>query len=97
MVKEWGMSEKYDHRVFRKDQSAVFLGRELGQTKDHSEALDYELDQEINTILKNRQTDARTIIQTNMAKLHRLAEFLIEHESANEDDIMRIFHEEATP
>ncbi len=51
MVCEWGMSEKLGPLTFGKQEEQIFLGREIAQHRDYSEATAVEIDHEVRSIV----------------------------------------------
>jgi len=90
MVCEWGMSDKLGPVYYSGKEEHVFLGKEMGKAREHSEHTQIEIDDEVKAILDSRYQVARKIITENMDTLHRLAKALIEKETLDADDIERI-------
>lgn len=91
MVTEWGMSERLGTLTFGTKQEEVFLGRELGQSRNYSERTAQIIDEEISSIVKNAYHRAEKIITENFKGLEALAEQLLEKETLNAieiDDIL---------
>jgi cell division protease FtsH len=80
MVCNWGMSEKIGPVTFGKTEEHIFLGREMAQSADHSEATSLIIDQEISSFVVNAESIARKILAENLDKLHLLAKALLERE-----------------
>jgi cell division protease FtsH len=80
MVCEWGMSEELGPMTFGKHEEQVFLGRDLGHTKDYSEHTAVEIDREVRRLLNNAYETAKRLLTENITLLHALAERLIEKE-----------------
>ncbi len=91
MVCEWGMSEKLGPVTFGKEDRQVFLGREIGHAKDHSEATAVLIDREIRTLLENASDRAQKLLLENMDKLKLLAETLLERETLTGNDLDELF------
>ncbi len=80
MVCNWGMSEKIGPVTFGKTEEHIFLGREMAQAADHSEATSVIIDQEISSFVTSAETMARRLLAANLDKLHLLAKALLERE-----------------
>ncbi|MGB9642453.1 MAG: ATP-dependent zinc metalloprotease FtsH [Candidatus Ratteibacteria bacterium] len=89
MVCEWGMSERLGPVSF-KEHEAVFLGRDLVQQRNLSEATNKEIDHEIKSILEKASQTAFEIIMKNREKLDLLVKELLEHETLNSEQIRKI-------
>jgi cell division protease FtsH len=81
MVRAWGMSEKIGPLSFAKQDEQIFLGREISQHRDYSEATAQIIDSEISSLVKNSYKNARKILEENVDILHKLAALLIEKET----------------
>ena len=57
MVTQWGMSERIGPVFFRASEEHPFLGREMSETRDHSEHTAQVIDEEVSRIL--READER--------------------------------------
>jgi cell division protease FtsH len=90
MVCEWGMSDKMGPLTFGKVEEHIFLGREMSRAKDYSEDTAILIDSEIKRIVTECAARARQMIEANLAKLHALAQALLERESLDGEEIARI-------
>jgi cell division protease FtsH len=90
MVCEWGMSEKLGPLTFGKREEHIFLGREFARQQDYSEETAVLIDAEVKQIVLDSATRARSILEEQIAKLHRLAKALLEHESLDAEEITRV-------
>ncbi|HWR82002.1 MAG TPA: ATP-dependent zinc metalloprotease FtsH [Candidatus Deferrimicrobium sp.] len=90
MVCNWGMSEKLGPVTFGRTEEHIFLGREITQQKDYSEATAVEIDQEIAIFIKRAEDVARDILKHNIDKLHLLAQALLEKEIIDGAEVDRI-------
>jgi len=90
MVCEWGMSEKMGPLTFGKAEEHIFLGREISRPKDYSEDTAVLIDSEIKRIVTDCAAGARQMIDSNLVKLHALAQALLERESLDGEEIARI-------
>ncbi|MBI0581105.1 ATP-dependent zinc metalloprotease FtsH [Neobacillus cucumis] len=81
MVTEFGMSDKLGPLQFGQAQGQVFLGRDLHNEQNYSDAIAYEIDLEIQRIIKECYERARTILTENRDKLDLIANTLLEVET----------------
>ena len=79
MVCEWGMS-KMGPLTFGKRDEEVFLGREIAQQRNYSEATAKEIDAQVGAIVTESYDRARKLIEDNSDGLTRIAEALLERE-----------------
>ncbi len=80
MVCNWGMSEKIGPVTFGKTEEHIFLGREMAQAADHSEATAVIIDQEVSAFVHKAEAMATKLLNGNLDKLHDLAKALLERE-----------------
>ncbi|MGD9300714.1 MAG: ATP-dependent zinc metalloprotease FtsH [Desulfobacterales bacterium] len=81
MIRNWGMSDKLGPLSYAKGEEQVFLGREIAQHRDYSEATAKIIDEEINNLIKNAYKRAGKVLDENIDILHKLAELLLEKET----------------
>jgi len=79
MVCEWGMSE-LGPMSFGKKEEQIFLGREIAQHRDYSEATAIRIDEQVKKLVDEGYQRARTIIEERSDALARIAEALLERE-----------------
>lgn len=80
MVCNWGMSDKLGPVTFGSTQEHIFLGREIQQHNDYSEATAVLIDEEIRNFIENAEKIADEILSKNIDKLHALSKRLLEKE-----------------
>ena len=90
MVCEWGMSDKLGPIAYKTSDEHVFLGRDFGKPREHSESTQIDIDNEVKSILDTAYTRAKDILDTNLDVLHALAQAVLEKETLDADDIERI-------
>jgi len=81
MIRSWGMSDDLGPLSYAKGEEQVFLGREIAQHRDYSEATAQKIDQEVNKLIKNSYASAQAVLKENLDILHKLAESLLEKET----------------
>ncbi len=81
MVCEWGMSDKLGPVAFGQRQEHVFLGKEISQIKNYSEATALAIDNEIREIVLQCYQKAKQLLEENIELLHKLAQALLEKET----------------
>jgi cell division protease FtsH len=80
MVCEWGMSENMGPLTFGKKEEQIFLGREIAQHRDYSEATAIQIDEEVKKLITDCYDQATKLISENKDSLVRIAENLLERE-----------------
>jgi cell division protease FtsH len=97
MVQRWGMSEKLGPLVYGKKEELVFLGKELGEQRDYSEAVAQQIDGEVQRLVTEAHETALRILTENRERLDRIAEMLIEIESLDQEDFEKVWNGEELP
>lgn len=81
MVTRYGMSERLGPMIFGQKEELVFLGREIGEQRDYSEAVAEEIDAEVRRIVSDAYESARTTLTEYRDKLELIAQTLLETET----------------
>ena len=97
MVTRYGFSEKLGPVVYGNDQNEVFLGRDLGSSKDYSDRVAGEIDDEVRSIIEKAYQQATAILNSHMDQLHLLAKYLIIHEKIERDDFETLMQGKMDP
>lgn len=92
MVTKYGMTKELGCICYGKDNSAVFLGRDMGHTQDYSEKTAAKIDELILEIVNNAYDRAETIIKSKIDKLHEVAAYLIKHEKMGGEDFEAVMN-----
>ena len=87
MVTRYGMSEKLGPRTFGKREDMVFLGREISEQRDYSDKVAEQIDAEVHDIIDTAYNVADEVIRAHLPKLRQLAEYLIEYETIEVDEL----------
>jgi cell division protease FtsH len=87
MVCTWGMSDKLGPLSYGKKEEQIFLGREIAQHRDYSEATAVAIDAEVKSIIDENHARVTLLLNDNSQILVRLADTLLERESLDADDI----------
>ena len=80
MVTQWGMSDRIGPVFFRASEEHPFLGREMSETRDHSEHTAQIIDEEVGRILREADERAFHLLEDHRDDLERLTDALIERE-----------------
>lgn len=97
MVTEYGMSDKLGPLQFGQVQSQVFLGRDLNNEQNYSDAIAYDIDLEIQRIIKECYERAKQILTENREKLNLIAETLLEIETLDAEQINSLYKDGVLP
>ncbi|MDE2993025.1 MAG: ATP-dependent zinc metalloprotease FtsH [Chloroflexota bacterium] len=95
MVTQWGMSSKLGPRTFGKKEELVFLGRDISETRNYSEATALLIDQEISDLIDVAHERARDIIVEHRDRLDDIAAKLLEVETLDAEAFHAMFDGEA--
>ncbi len=87
-VCEWGMSE-LGPISYGKKQEEIFLGREIAQHRDFSEATAVQIDRVVRSIIDGQMERVSKLLTENREKLVNLSEALLENEVLEADEIRR--------
>ena len=90
MVTQWGMSDRLGPRTFGRRQSMIFLGRDIAEERDYSERTAEEIDDEVRRLVDDAQDRCRRVLAEHRDKLDELADRLVEVETIEGDDLMRL-------
>ncbi|MDE6020387.1 MAG: ATP-dependent zinc metalloprotease FtsH [Ruminococcus sp.] len=90
MVTKYGFSEKLGPMVYGSDHSEVFLGKEIGSSRDYSERVAADIDTEVRGLIENGYAAAIDILNTHIDQLHLLAKYLLIHEKIDRDDFEKL-------
>ncbi len=89
MVTKYGFSNKLGTVVYGSDNDEVFLGKDYGHTRNYSEAVAAQIDEEVKNIIEKAYSDCKAIIQANSEKMHTLANYLLKYEKIDGPDFER--------
>jgi cell division protease FtsH len=90
MIMRFGMSEKLGPRAFGRNHDQPFLGREYAQEPDYSDEVAREIDGEIQRIVEEADQRAKTVLAAHSETLHRLAKILLERETIDRAQFLRL-------
>ena len=90
MVTQWGMSTRMGPRTFGRRTSMIFLGRDISEERDYSERTAQEIDDEVRRVIDEAHQRCRTVIAAHRDKLEELALRLIDVETVEGDELLRI-------
>jgi cell division protease FtsH len=89
MVCEWGMSE-LGPLSFGKREEQIFLGREIAQHRDYSEATAIRIDEQVKKLVDTAYTRARGTIEQRSDALERIALALLEREVLDGSEVRQL-------
>jgi cell division protease FtsH len=89
MVCEWGMSD-LGPLSFGKREEQIFLGREIAQHRDYSEATAIRIDEQVKKLVESGYQRARTLIEEKADALERIALALLEREVLDGSEVRQL-------
>jgi len=89
MITRWGMGS-LGPVAFQTDEEQPFLGYQLAQGRDYSEATAARIDQEVEHMIAERQEVVRLLLTGARTRLDALAEALLTDETVREDALLRL-------
>ncbi len=86
MVTRWGMG-KLGLVAFKTDEQQPFLGYEISQGRDYSEATAARIDQEVQSLLEEAHQEVRKRLSDARARLDQLVEVLLKEETVGIEEL----------
>ena len=94
MVTKYGMSTRLGNVITNNDDE-VFIGRDYGHVRNHSESLQGAVDEEIARILDESYAETKQILTENRVLLDALAGRLLEKEKIESAEFEAVYQEYA--
>jgi cell division protease FtsH len=91
MVTRLGMSDALGPMVYGQKEELIFLGREISEQRDYSEAVAERIDQEVRRLVSDAHTRARDTLIEYRDKLDAVAKRLLELETISREEFEAIF------
>ncbi|MBZ5558809.1 MAG: ATP-dependent zinc metalloprotease FtsH [Acidobacteriia bacterium] len=90
MVCEWGMSDAMGPLTFGKKEEQIFLGREIAQHQDYSEATAVQIDQEVKKFVTDNYERSNALLTGSKDTLLKIAEALLAREVLDAEQVKRL-------
>lgn len=90
MITEYGMSENLATMTYGRSQGQVFLGRDLGHEQNYSDKIAYEIDMEMQRLIRQCYDKAKQLLLKHRDKLDLLAQTLLERETLDQEQIRQL-------
>jgi cell division protease FtsH len=81
MITRFGMSDKLGPMMYGQKDELIFLGREISEQRDYSEAVAEEIDSEVRLLVNAAHEQARQILREHRDRLDAVAGRLLEVET----------------
>ena len=91
MVTRLGMSESLGNMVYGQKEELIFLGREISEQRDYSDAIAEKIDAEVRKIVDEAYKRAQSIVKKYRSELDAVAQKLLEAESITREEFEAIF------
>ncbi|GAA4749066.1 ATP-dependent zinc metalloprotease FtsH [Amnibacterium soli] len=91
MVTEFGMSALIGSVKLGAASGEMFLGRDMGHSRDYSDELAEQVDKEVRNLIEAAHDEAYQLVLENRAVLDRLATALLEKETLDQNELAEIF------
>jgi len=85
------MSETLGNMVYGQKEELIFLGREISEQRDYSDAIAEKIDAEVRKIVDEAYQKAHHIVKKYRKELDAVAEKLLEAESITREEFETIF------
>jgi hypothetical protein len=90
MITRYGMSEDLGPLTFGKRTDTIFLGRDISQERNYSEAIAYAIDKEARQMIDEAYNRGKNILSENIDKLHAVAAALMEKETLQAEEFYQL-------
>ena len=91
MVTRWGMSGELGQMTYGQKEELIFLGREISEQRDYSEAVAQQIDKEVRKLIDEAFTQAQKLLKKYQAELDAVANRLLEVETLAREEFEKIF------
>jgi cell division protease FtsH len=91
MVTRLGMSDRLGPMVYGQKEELIFLGREISEQRDYSDAVAEEIDEEVRRLVSEAYERSRAILREHRDKLDAVSNRLLEVETISREEFERIF------
>jgi len=91
MVTRLGMSDEMGPMVYGKKEEMIFLGREISEQRDYSDAVSEQIDMQVRRLVNDAHEKARQILTQYRDVLDAVAKRLLEVETLTQDEFEKIF------
>ena len=91
MVTRMGMSAEMGTLVYGHKEELIFLGREISEQRDYSEAVAEQIDREVRKIVEEAYKVAKGLVKKYRKQLDLVAKKLLEVESITREEFEKLF------
>ena len=80
------MSDTLGPITFGEKDELIFLGKEISSTKNYSETIAFQIDQEVKKLVSGALASAKKVLEAKMDILHKIAQELIAKETLEQKE-----------
>lgn len=91
MITKYGMSDTLTNLIFETGNEEIFLGKDIGHTKNYSEEVAAKIDNDIKEIIDSSYEKILNILTKNISKLHAVANVMLEKEKIEGEEFEELF------
>jgi cell division protease FtsH len=91
MVTRMGMSTEMGTMTYGQKEELIFLGREISEQRDYSEAVAEQIDREVRKIVEDAYKVAKALVKKHRKHLDIVAKKLLEVESITREEFEKLF------
>jgi cell division protease FtsH len=91
MVTRLGMSTELGLMTYGQKEELIFLGREISEQRDYSEAVAEQIDREVRKIVEDAYKLSKSLVKKYRKQLEIIATKLLEVESINREEFEKLF------
>ena len=91
MVTRLGMSSELGPMTYGQKEELIFLGREISEQRDYSDAVAQQIDKEVRRMVDEAYKQAKALVTTYREQLDAVAKKLLEVESITREEFEKIF------
>ena len=85
-ITQFGMSDKFGPIMFGHMEEMIFLGKEIHESRNYSEAVAAEIDEELKKVMSEAHQRTKDVLSKNRDKLNKIAKVLIEKETIEKEE-----------
>jgi cell division protease FtsH len=91
MVTRLGMSTELGSMTYGQKEELIFLGREISEQRDYSEAVAEQIDNEVRKLVDESYNQALSLLKKYRTELDAVANKLLEVETLTREEFEKIF------
>ena len=95
MVMKYGMSSKFGPVQYGDESDEVFIGRDIGHSRNYSENTADAIDAEVKELINFSYNEAKRLLNENIDVLHASAKLLMEKEKITGDEFRALFKKDS--